>query len=439
MLDKLKSIITRNIGMKILAVLVAVIVWFMINAVIDPVQVVIIRDVPVALLNVDQMTSSGQTVEIVSGNSVSVKVRAKRSVADKLTAADFNAVVDVTSINEYNTAAITVKCPSRPDSEVEIISHETAEGLTTAHLSIEEINSQSFAVNIIIDGTVKEGLCIFSSEASPNLITITGSQTQLSKIDKVAVMVNVDNISGDLTQNCEIRAYDKNNDTVALDKLTLSESRVKVQVHLVHTKEIEVKVNVLGTPAEGYTCDTVEYAPHYITIAGDAADLDKIDSVTIECMVSDAVADIEKAYNVSELVNDTFGSGIKVVNEGQRISVRAIIEPLAEKSFTISTDSIELRNLDEAFVAEIQQGTVTVVLQAKNDILNKLKLEDIKAFINCQQYTKEGVQDSAFVDFELPTGVTRINGVVVKLEVKNAVATEAELFEDELLAEADKN
>ncbi len=408
MSDSIKDKITHNIGLKILSIVIAIALWLLINARIDPVKVVTVKDVPVSLLNESEMLSAGKMIEIVSGDKIAVKVRARRSVAENLTAGNFKATADLINKNEFNAVPISVSLQDVKNEEVEIISISTENGTSMLHVSLEDTTSKSFAVAIITDGNVKDGYFIFNSSVSPNLVTVSGSAKQLEKVEKLAVIANVNEVSSQLNQSCNVIAYDKEGNIVDSANLQFSESKVRVEMEIEGTKEIEIRVNAAGTPMTGYFCQKVDYAPHYITVAGKRENLAKISSLDFNCGVTNADADIEAEFNPAAAIADICGDGVKVVNESQKISARAIIVPLEERKFEVSSEIIQLINLAEGLKGQLEQSTVEITVSGKSESFERFNAADLKLYIDCAEYTASGTFNRALVKAE------PLDGMIIK-------------------------
>ena len=82
----MKNRLTRNIGLKLASVFLAVVLWLVVNAINNPTVPQGYYNIPVKLLNTDLITKSGQVYEVMDGTDVisRVTVRAPRSVINQL-------------------------------------------------------------------------------------------------------------------------------------------------------------------------------------------------------------------------------------------------------------------------------------------------------------------------------------------------------------------
>jgi YbbR domain-containing protein len=413
----MKEKLTRNIGLKLISIVVAVFFWFAINNVIDPLVVMTVENVPVTVLNRETMDSVNKLIEVTSGDKVSVRFRAKRSVANSLSVKDFEAVADVTNKNEFNAVPIIVTCKAYGDAELEILSHATEDGSTMLHLSLVDLVSRSFGVAVITDGNVKDGFCILNSTVSPNLVTIRGSETILSKVSRVAIIVGVDGMSNSISQTCTVQAYDSEGNVVSSDSLHFSENQVKIDMEIVPTKEVEVYINPVGNPADGYYLKSVEYAPHYITLAGTAANLSRVTRLTLDCPIAGAAEATETSLDVRSALRDLYGDNIVLVNDSQKISVRAQIVPFEQKTVTLPTDKIEIRQLPDDLSCEIDATAVEITFRGTEEAVRNIVSADVKAFIDCSFISKTGPYSSVVLYIE-PVNGAKADPVKLDIVIK---------------------
>ena len=101
----MKNRLTRNIGLKLASVFLAVVLWLVVNAINNPTVPQGYYNIPVKLLNTDLISKSGQVYEVMDVIS-SVTVRAPRSVINQLKEENIIATADVNDISSLDTIAI---------------------------------------------------------------------------------------------------------------------------------------------------------------------------------------------------------------------------------------------------------------------------------------------------------------------------------------------
>ena len=117
----MKERVSHNFGLKLLSVMLAALLWLVVINSQDPVETVTFEDIPVTIINEEALTAKDKIPEVVEGDSVSVVVEARRSICDKLTKADIEAVADFEKVSVTDAVPIEVSVKGYSEREVEIV------------------------------------------------------------------------------------------------------------------------------------------------------------------------------------------------------------------------------------------------------------------------------------------------------------------------------
>ena len=104
----MKKKITNNLGMKLLSILAAVIIWLIIVNVEDAMTTREIT-IPVEPINTNAVTDENYMFEPVSGEQATITVRARSSVIYNLTASDFKATADLSLLSITDAVFVEVE------------------------------------------------------------------------------------------------------------------------------------------------------------------------------------------------------------------------------------------------------------------------------------------------------------------------------------------
>ena len=171
----MKEKLTRNIGVKILSVVIAAILWLVITNTNDPIRYETFTDVPVNIKNEDIIITKNQSYEIIEGETISFKVAARRSIMENISASDFDVSADFAHLSSVNSVNITIT-PKRYKDEIEIVDRGDVQHMI---VSIEEIHKEQFKVNVVDKGKVAEGFFLGNKSAKPNIILVSGPKVGL--------------------------------------------------------------------------------------------------------------------------------------------------------------------------------------------------------------------------------------------------------------------
>lgn len=382
----MKERVTHNFGLKLLSVVLAGLLWLVVINSQDPVETVTFEDIPVTIINEDALTAKDKIPEVVEGDSVYVVVEARRSICDKLTKADIIAVADFEKISVTDAVPIDVSVRGYSEREAEII-----RGMNQVmKLRLEDSISKDFRVKISTTGQAAEGYVIGDMIASPNMITLTGSSTQIGKIKEVVLMVDVDRISSESYATGVPVIYDMNGDVVNSSKVSMSTKEVEVTIPVLKTKTVKIMVSTVGVPAPGYEVGSISYQPEFVTVAGMPTDLVLLGSTLYAtCDITDQSGAVEENIDISSLWDGSLKS-LRTVDE-DKLAVTVTMKEFEEKVFELTPDDIELRGLPENFTGEIGLLHSTRVRVRGNEAsLEGLTLDKLAPYIDLSDIVVPG-------------------------------------------------
>lgn len=360
--------------------------WLVVINSQDPVETKTFEDIPVTIINENSLIAKDKIPEVVEGDSISVVVEARRSICDKLTKNDIVAVADFEKISVTDAVPIDVSIQNYSDREVEIV-----RGMNQVmKLRLEDSISKDFRVKISTTGQAKEGYVIGDMVASPNMITLTGSSTQISKIKEVVLVVDVDGIAKDSQSVGVPVIYDVAGELVSASKVTMSASEVEVTIPVLKTKTVKILVHTIGEPAAGYEVASISYQPDMVTVAGTPGELVLLGSVlNAYCDVTDQSTVVEENINIASLWSDQLSS-LRLVDE-DKLAVTISFKEYGEKEFELTPDDIEIRGMSEELQYEIASLPFTTVhISGKEASLKELTLEQLAPYIDVSTLNMPG-------------------------------------------------
>lgn len=329
----MKEKLTKNLGMKILSLILATLLWIVIVNIDDPIST---RpyDIVVEIQHEEAIKSLGKVYEVTEGSIVNVTVKAKRSVLDTIKVSDIKAVADLSNLSYTNAVPITVSC-TKPVEQL------TLGKVSTLKVALEDIDTKQFRITIVPKGTEEEGYLIGSIKAKPNIIQVSGAKSQIARIDQIKVDIDVSNASEDFTTKGEPKAYDADGRSIDSSKLTFSNNNISVSATVLKTKTISLNIEAKGDPLSGYQFVDIEYEPKEITIAGASNILKDIYSIPIEVDINNAFINIEEEIDLTQYIPE----GTILAEDSKSIMIKVTIEKLQDKIISFNTDDIEIKNL----------------------------------------------------------------------------------------------
>ncbi|MBR6642142.1 MAG: hypothetical protein IKL28_00600 [Lachnospiraceae bacterium] len=382
----MKEKVAHNFGLKVLSVGLAALLWLVVINSQDPMETVTFDDIPVTIINEQALVAKDKIPEVVEGDSISVVVEARRSICDKLTKGDIVAIADFEKISVTDAVPIDVSVNGYSERDVAIV-----RGLNQVmKLRLEDSISKDFRVKISTTGQAKDGYVIGDMVASPNMIRLTGSSTQISKIKEVVLMVDVENASVDSQRKGVPVIYDLNGEVVNSSKVAMSASEVEVTIPVLKTKTVRIVVTPEGEPAPGFEVDTVSYQPDMVTVAGTPSDLLLLGTtLKARCDVSDCDDVVEENIDIASLWQESLDS-LRLVDE-DKLAVTITMKPYEEKVLDFPVSAVELQNLSEEYQAEILGLSVTQIhILGKEAGMKELNLQKLAPYIDLSEICATG-------------------------------------------------
>jgi YbbR domain-containing protein len=395
----MKERLTRNAGLKILSLLVAFLVWVVILNVDDPVIPKTFRDIPVTTINENALVQKDKVYEVVSGDTVDVQVKAKRSVMETLDNTDFQAVADLSKLSIVYAVPINVSVPGYGD-RVEIGKENY-----TMQVSLEDLQEKQLKINVVTSGTVAEGSYINEKTTSPNIIKVSGAESYIDKVNEVVVEVNVNNERESFKKTAIPKVYDKNGTLMDSGNITLSYDEVDVSVDLLKTKTVNLFIDLKGTPYYGYRYKDFEYEPKQVVIAGEQAELDKVQYIMGEYNIDYKKEDIEDVVNIEDFIKND----VILIDENKNAVINIHIEKLKSKDINLSSSDIELKNLPPGKAANINStDDIQVEVLGEEALLSGINKYNLKPYIDLSD---SDIGTKSFnIQFSPPGGDLTITG-----------------------------
>lgn len=330
---------TNNIGMKVLSVVLAFVVWIIIVNIEDPTTSRTFR-VPVEILNEKVVESEGKVYHVKEGSEVDVTVTANKSFVDSLKASDIRATADLSHLSFTNSTPIEPECTKYSTTKVDLQLGK----VKTLVVELEEKAEERFPIRFNIVGKVPEGFYVSASlmKSSPSMITVSDGVSFIKKISQVAVEVNVNKRTDDFKVTLEPKAYNSDGEIIVSDNLSFSVDKVDVKVQVLPTKTVPINLKIKGTPAYGYEWIEAKtgFEPNQILIAGKQEYLDSCDSIDLEVDINGATGTLD---TVIELNQDVLPENIIVADSNTNVAVEVQIQKMKTKEFNVSLQDISVK------------------------------------------------------------------------------------------------
>lgn len=417
MKQKLIDALTKNVGLKILAIIFSFLLWLVVVNIDDPKQTRTFTSV-VTVTNEDVLTSHGKLYEIKDGvNTVSFRVTAKRSIIEKLSPSDFAAVADMNNLENEERIPVTLAARSYANY-ITISSRQNY-----LYVVLKDLTTERFVINAQTTGELEPGLAVEEVTCSPTVVTVTGPQEVVDKIESVVATANVNGVNTNFTENVIPKYYDKNGDTVDIKKLSLSVSTVGVSVKFVNTKTVDIAVKTSGSLQPGLTLGSIKTDPSSVMIIGEATALNDVSNITIPESVIN-LSNLTGSFTTTVDISSYLPTGVTLAEgTSPKVAIYVTMEGETASTINVPSSNIELRNIDHGLAATLDADEVQVNVFGTESALASLDASKVVGYIDCSALTA-GQNQNAVLQFDNQEGITIQNTsvTVTVIEDPNAKA-----------------
>lgn len=345
----------------VLALLIAISLWAYVTGSVNPEVSKKFINVPIKIINESSLTANGLAIDSVENDYVDITVRGTRSHIKDLEESDVRVTADM--YNRYsgnNYVPLEVNLPKGVELE--------SKSLEKINIVVGEMESREFKIGVDTENTIASGMTLGKTEIDPDTTLVYGTRKNLDMVDRVVARLDVSQLSEeDEVYRCDVDIINKNGAEVEF--LSAENDNVTVTSKLVMVKKVPIRVNVVGTPADGFEVGQIEH-PDKVTITGRSEEIEDIEEIKAEDI---DISDLKetKTFPLEFKVPE----GVKISSE-KSLAVKVYIDAPQEESFVISPDDISVENLGDELSAKVTDQ-VRVIIKGKEEIVESLQAENI--------------------------------------------------------------
>ncbi|MFZ2540043.1 MAG: CdaR family protein [Oscillospiraceae bacterium] len=365
---------------RLLAVFVAIISWFIVSWTIDPTAIITINDIPI-VFDLTATTPESYDLSVIEGigQTVDIKVEGKNYKIGNLTAEDFIAIPTLSSVTkpgEYTLDIEVKKVNARDDDYNVIPSYSSKVKAYFDYVREATFNLEATAENI----TAEEGYVKEIVLSSPNKLTLKGPQLEINKIGKCVVETDSSQVASDiLVLDGKLVFYDHENAKIKLKNITYQQQNFEVTVQIYKHKTVPFTVNFINSPP-GLDQGLLQYtfSEDTIEISGPKETIDNIDQITL------GEIDFRKVNIGSVFALDVnLPAGIVNVNSTNLVTVSVNSIDLDKTQLSIT--NIIPMNIPAAYNVKVTTKVINNVKMVGNTVdIDTLSSNDLIARVDLQ-------------------------------------------------------
>lgn len=410
----MKEKIFKNLSLKILSAVFAVVLWTIIVNIYDPTTSYTFSNVSVQLINTESLTDKNYSYEIVDGGKISVYVSGPKSVVTNIKASDIVATADLSKISafaDYVDIHVSVVQKGQTLNNVEAVPKTSA-----VRLSIENRDTKTINVNTEVTGKPADGYALVKQTLNPTSIKVTGPSSIIDTIDHAGITFDVTGATDEVHGDADIHLYDEEENEIKDVSLDLSQSSVSYTAQVVRIKTVAVEAGYSGTPKDGYTISSVTLNQNNVQVYGDENALNNLEKIVIPSNnINVDELDKDRIYKFS--LENYIDKSLHIL-KNSRVEVTVKVGTTTTKSITLNTSDIRVSGLDTSMTYGFADKTYNIEIEGNTDLVSTIDTSKISVSADLSTYKSSGTVDIK-LSVSLPEGISLKNDVTVKAELKN--------------------
>ena len=317
---------------------------------------------------------------------------------------EHNLIIDLTGLSTG-----THKVPLKYNKQIKSLDYKLDPSNVTIVVHPKVSESRTLTTDILNTDKLNETLVISSVALDRDEVIIKSYEEKLETVASVKAIVDVNALNGNTAgtytlENVKLVAYDEKG-TEINDIEIVPGTLTATVVVTSPSKVVPVKIVPVGEVASGSAIKSITSNVTKVTLYGDEDTLGKIDELNVEIDVN--------GLNENKTYQETITkpNGVRSISD-TAITIKVTMETETSKEF--KDIPVVFENLDtnkfRALASSENDTKVDVVVKGVSSILEKLKPEDIKAYVD--------LSDLAEGTYEVPVMVT---GTDLKLNYSSRV------------------
>ena len=369
----ISKLLNSRIFWAVLSLGAALIIWLYYTSTYTVTKTKTFYGVEVAFVGQDAMRDTlSMVVSDQDSTTVNVTLSGTRRDIDSISRDDMRAVVNLSNVTMagYRAMTYTISYPSTVDqSNIREVSRTPQ----TIGLQISKLDTKSSPVTGVFEGTAAEGYMVDTAEMTfdPANITFTGPQEELEQIEKVQVVVGREEVSSAFSAEANYQLLDADGNILEFEDVQADMDTVTVTVPVSTIKEIALGVTLVDGGGATSENVIVDIEPKTIRVAGDAATLDGLNSVSLaNIRLQDYLSFSDTEYNI------VLPNGVECLSGETTATVHMEYTGLQYDLFVVK--NLSAANVPEGYEYEIMDTTKIVTVRAPADVFPRISANNIR-------------------------------------------------------------
>lgn len=294
------------------------------------------------------------------------------SIVSALNQEDFTVLIDLSEVPLGSNVSVPIEIQAKnTDVTLEAPIPETVT------VRLEKLVTREIDVKYVVQGEVARGHTMGEPLIDPPVITVTGTETEIDRLDFAQVTLFLNDDTQTLIESPQPLFYNRQGQVASVSGLQLSTNQVQVTIPINEASDFANKLisaDIVGEVAQGYRVLGVTIEPSSVLVTGLPTLLAQ--SFRVQTEPIDITGLTETFQDQVSLVLPA-GISLDSVTE---ITVTVQIEPFS--STKIYNQPIEILGITEELEATIDPDTVRVVLFGPSPVLDTLTEQEVRVTVD---------------------------------------------------------
>lgn len=360
----------------IICILLSIGLWVYVTNVENKIRTTEISKIPVELVNTDTLATSKLALTPNQQLYVTLKVEGNTNDINKIKKSDFKVQVD---LSEYAWKKGENKIPvSIIDYPITVSIRNT--NTLTVSIKIEDMVEKVMPVTSNIKVTPRQGYFASEANISPSEVKVIGAESAVSRVSRLVVTDNKEDVFEDIVGNYEIKALDDGGSEVP--DVFLSEKTANVELKISKGKSVKVNIVTIGQLPSGIKLKSVDSSRKTVELLGPKDILDSINEVNTTPLDLSTISE-NKDVSLGVVVPE----GLTISQGEEYVTAKVNVIKLVTKEFSVK---YSISGIIQGVKATPNKDTVKVIISGYEDEIVNVTSDNVKAVMDVSSFKEDG-------------------------------------------------
>lgn len=374
-----KKLLDNKILYMVLAIILAVALWFYVKLVRGDQKPKSITDIPITFVGTDVLQENGLMLygEVPT---VDLEIQADVTTLAKLDNKAITLRVDVSRITgatEYSMGYDIVPPAGVSESDFTVLSHTPANvSFTVARYETVEIPVKG----VLAEGSsIAEGYVARGFKFGQETISVSGRADLVAQVKTALVTLSGEGLSQTVEESKTYQLLGVDNQVLEGLEITCEPEAVDVTYEI--WKELEVPLKALFESGGGATYENnvsfFNLEPKTVTVQGRPEDLESLKDLTVATI---NLADVDGTQIITKDI--PLAEGLEIAGGVSTATITITVDGLEKQAVEVSRDAITPINTPEGYEADIRTPSLWVTLRGTAEALEEVSPDNIRGTVD---------------------------------------------------------